>query len=142
MTPDRFAALADAYGGTIARWPAAERDAARAHLAAHPEAAAALAREAGLDAILAGWTVPGPGAALAARIAATAMHGQGRRRRLMLWLSGLGTAATLAGGLATGAGIVALQAPAADQALGPLYQLSVLGAPVEPAEHPATDEGS
>lgn len=142
MTPDRFAALADAYGGSLDRWPAAERDAAHAHLEARPEARALLAQAARLDDALAGWTVPGPGAALAARIMASATHRHARRHRLRLWLSGLGTAATLAGGLAAGAGVVALQAPTADPAAGSFYQLSVLGAPLELAEHPATGDGS
>lgn len=141
MTPDRFAALADAYGGSLDRWPATERDAARAHIAARPEARALLAEAARLDDALAGWTVPGPGAALAARIMTEAARRHAYRRRLRLWLSGLGTAATLAGGLATGAGAMALWAPPADTAGGPLYQLTVLGAPVEPLEH-QTGDGS
>lgn len=142
MTFDRFAALANAYGGSIERWPASERHAARAYLEASPEAHALLAQAAWLDATLASWTVPGPGAALAARITTAATRQHARRRRLLLWLSGLGTATTLAGGLATGAGLVALPAPRADSSTFSLYQLSVLGAPLELGDPSAKGDGS
>jgi len=50
MNLDRFQTLADAYGGSILRWPAVERDAAFAFLAASPdEAAHALAEARTLD---------------------------------------------------------------------------------------------
>lgn len=127
MTPERFADLAEAYGGRIARWPAHEQAQARAHLRERPEADAVLQAAGALDAALAGWTVPGPGSALAARIAA----GRSRRRpqvlRLRLWFSGLGTAAALAGGVAAGAGVVALSMPAPDQAGVSLYAATALG---------------
>lgn len=140
MTSERFAALADSFGGSIERWPAAEQAAARAYLKAHPEALGRLAEAARLDSMLASWTVPGPGAALTARIIDTTRRRHLRRRRLRLWLSGLGTAATLAGGMATGAGVVAFRPPAATAAFGALYQPSMLGAPLEGAEHPAAGD--
>ncbi len=133
MTHQRFVALVEAYGGRVDRWPAAEQAAAFAYLDTHPLTRGLLAQAAPLDAMLACWTVPGPGAVLAARITGMAK----RRRRLRLWLSGLGAAVTLAGGLATGASVVAFQAPPASTAFGFLYQLSVLGTPVELAEHSA-----
>ncbi len=139
MTPGRFAALADAYGGNIGRWPAAERDDARAHLHGHPEAQAALDTAAALDASLAAWTVGGPGPALAARIASAVAHRHAYGRRLRLWFSSLGTAAALAGGVAAGAAVIAVSAPAADQAAEPLYGLSVLGAPLDLTQQPAAD---
>lgn len=132
MTPARFAALADAYGGNIDRWPAVERDDARRHLHGQAEAQTVLDAAAGLDASLAAWTVEGPGPALAARIASTVAHRHAYGRRLRLWFSSLGTAAALAGGVAAGAAVIALSAPAADQATEPLYGLSVLGAPLDP----------
>lgn len=141
MTPERFAALAAAYGGAIDRWPEAERDAAGTHLHAHPEARAALAGAATLDATLAAWTVPGPGAALAARIASATARRRRAGRWLRLWLSGLGTAATLAGGLAAGAVVVAAARPGADPS-GALYELRVLGAPLDPGDPPAPGEGA
>ena len=131
MTPERFRALADAYGGDLGRWPAAEQDAARALLLRQPGMRATLSAAAGLDRALAAWTVPGPGAALAARIAAAAAHRRTHTRRLRLWLSGLGAATALAGGVAAGVLVVTLSVPAEEQAATPLYALSVLGAPLD-----------
>lgn len=54
MDETRFKALTEAYGGDLARWPEAERDAAAAFLAEHPEeAASTLADAAALDQLLA-----------------------------------------------------------------------------------------
>ena len=53
MTHERFEILAHAYGGDIARWPAAERDAAALLMAAEPEFARIVLADAGeLDAAL------------------------------------------------------------------------------------------
>jgi len=53
MTEERFFQILEAYGSDPARWPAAERDAAQAFTAAHPDAAGmALQAEARLDALL------------------------------------------------------------------------------------------
>lgn len=134
MTPERFGTLAAAYGGTIARWPAAEQDAARAWLLVRPEAHAVLAAEDGLDAALAGWVVTGPEAALVGRIASNVPGWHARARQVRLWLSGISTAATLAAGIAAGAWIVGSRVPAADARLGRLYQLTVLGAPLDLGE--------
>lgn len=128
MTPERFAALAAAYGGTIDRWPEAERAAARAFRDAHPEAEAVLAAEAALDAALARWAVPAPGAALVGRIARDAARRRQSPRRLRLWLAGLGLAGALAGGGAIGAVLVARLVPAGGA--GCSQSLTVLGAPV------------
>lgn len=134
MTSERFGTLAAAYGGTIAHWPAAEQDAAWAWLLARPEAHAVLAAEDGLDAALAGWVVPGPGAALAGRIASSVPGWHARARHVRLWLSGMGTAATLAAGIATGAWIVGTRVPAPGAGPGRLCQLTVLGAPLDLGE--------
>ncbi len=54
MDATRFKALTEAYGGDLARWPEAERDAAEAFLAEHPkEAESTLADAAALDQLLA-----------------------------------------------------------------------------------------
>ena len=130
MTPERFAALADAYGGNLDRWPESERSAAQAHLDASWEAQRVVRDAAVLDAALGSWTVQRPGFALAARIAASVSRRQSHLRRLRIWLSGLGAAATLAGGIAAGAAFVSLSAPASDPGIGQLYEVSVLGAPL------------
>jgi hypothetical protein len=131
VTPERFGALADAYGGNIDRWPIAERDAAWLHLRQNPNAEGVLSAAARLDSALAGWTVPGPGAALAARIALTVARRHAHGRRLRLWLSSLGAAAALASGMAAGAIVLMLSVPATDQLSAPMYQLTVLGAPLD-----------
>ncbi len=139
MTPERFAALADAYGGGVARWPAALREAARAHLLLHPEASATLEAANRLDAALAGWTVPGPGAALSGRILMQVASRHRQAGRLRLWFSGLGAAGVLAGGLAAGATFVTLSQPGPEQVGEHLYEVSVLGAPVDPEEPASPD---
>ena len=127
MNPSRFNALADAYGADLERWPEAERAAARAHLRDHPDARSSLAAARDLDLALAGWTMEGPGSALAARIAAIAAP-RTHVRRLRLFLSGLGATAALAG-LAAGAVFVASMAqPGVADADG---TLTVLGAPLD-----------
>jgi hypothetical protein len=131
VTPERFGALADAYGGDIDRWPITERDAAWLHLRQHSDAQAVLSAAARLDTALTGWTVPGPGAALAATIALTVARRHAHGRRLRLWLSSLGAAAALASGMATGAIVLMLSMPATEQVSSPMYELTVLGAPLD-----------
>lgn len=72
MTPERFADLAQAWGSRIARWPAAERDAAEQLLWRTPMLQAVLDREARLDRALDAHTVPAPGPALVAAVEAGA----------------------------------------------------------------------
>ena len=109
LSLERFRALADAYGGVIARWPERERDAAL-RFSAHPEAVAILREAATLDATLDRWRVPAPNAALRDRIVRSAMLPGAITARARLWWSGIGVAAALAG---AGAGIatVAVAAP-------------------------------
>ncbi|MFD2430767.1 hypothetical protein ACFSUK_27275 [Sphingobium scionense] len=65
MTPERFAALADAYGADLRRWPSHEQDAAQAMLATDPaNARDVLARAATLDGLLDRHRVPAPSSAL------------------------------------------------------------------------------
>jgi len=94
LTLARFAELADAYGGEIARWPADMQDAAR-RMADGPEARALLAQAAVLDARLDLWTVPAPSPQLRQAVAASWQAPFGRRVRL--WWSALGLGAALAG---------------------------------------------
>ena len=46
MNLERFAVLAEAYGGDVARWPLVEREAAALLMAARPEATAPVERRA------------------------------------------------------------------------------------------------
>jgi len=105
MTPERFEALAEAYGGDVARWPDAEREAAAAWMAAEPmRAGEILARAGDLDAVLAAYAPPRAMPGLAERIAAGAPR---PRARWTGWLlpagMGAGLAAACAAGLMLGA---------------------------------------
>jgi hypothetical protein len=110
MTRERFTGLAEAYGGQIARWPEAERDAAAALLAAEPEfAGAVLAGPSGLDEALDHWAPMPVRAELRAAVIGAA---PGPRRSVWSWAMGLGLGAGLAGACASGvvAGAVLLGA--------------------------------
>ncbi|HEY0646684.1 MAG TPA: hypothetical protein VGD44_02235, partial [Phenylobacterium sp.] len=73
MTPERFEALAEAYGGDVARWPDAEREAAAAWMAAEPaRVGTILARADDLDAALLAYAPPRAAPGLAERIVAGA----------------------------------------------------------------------
>ena len=139
MNATRFASLAEAYGGDLRRWPAAVQDEARDFLDRHPDARPLLAAASDLDTMLASWTVPAAGAALHARIVAAATSRGAHVRRLRLWFSSLGAAAVLAGGVAAGVAVVELASDPAEQATGSLYELSVLGAPLDLPERAAVD---
>ncbi len=139
MTPERFAVLAGAYGADPDRWPEAEREQALAFQRARPDQAqAVLEREAALDAALACWTVSGPGADLSGRVMAGLSRGRSLRLRWRVFLSGLGAAVTLAGGVAAGISVLALP-QAGDQVSGALYSLTVLGEPIDDADEVAPD---
>jgi len=106
MTPARFAALAEAYGGEIARWPEAERDAAAALLAGEPDfAAPVLAQASGLDGALAQWPSMAASPALRETIIVSAPR---PRRALSVWALRLGLGAGLAGACATGMAVGAV----------------------------------
>jgi hypothetical protein len=106
----RFQALADAYGGVVARWPAAERAAAAA-IAARPEGRSILADALRLDEALDAWRVPAPAVLVRERVLRQA---PGPRPafavRARLWWSGLGVAAALVGAVA-GTAAVAIIGP-------------------------------
>ena len=106
MNRERFAALVDAFGADLRRWPDSERDAARAFRAAQPFVCEPLLAEASrLDAMLDGLDAPHPSAALRERILASAAQARrpsfslGRFRRAAPWLApGAGLAAACAAG--------------------------------------------
>lgn len=101
MTLERFADLAEIYGGDIARWPEAERETARTLLAAQPvRLEAVLADAARLDRLLDLAPAQSADAALLGRLIAAAPRPAGATRR---WLAG--AAAALGLGVAALAGV-------------------------------------
>jgi hypothetical protein len=101
MDAGRFAALANAYGSALHRWPAAEQ-AAASLFAGTEEGHAILAAAGRLDAILGQSRVVAPSPSLHGAIVARAATEvrQGRRRRfwwLGLGLAGVGLAGAVAG---------------------------------------------
>ncbi|MET3667858.1 hypothetical protein [Caulobacter sp. 1776] len=90
MSLERFEDLAEIYGGEIARWPEAEREAARAWLSAHPERASAVLDAASqLDRLLDLAPAQSVDAALLGRLIAAAPQAPNTARR---WIAGLGAA--------------------------------------------------
>lgn len=109
MNLERFQALADAFGGSVARWPADEQDAAWAaltRLGAEADAILAAARD--LDATLDGGERLQPSAALRRRVLDAAPRPRAPRPPLLRWLTGagvgVGLAAAGAAGVAVGVG--------------------------------------
>jgi hypothetical protein len=102
MMIERFQALADAYGGDVARWPADEQADARAFRVANVAQALAILNEASaLDLVLDSGTVASPGPVLRDRI--TALARQARKPvRTLLWASATGLMAACAAGLMLG----------------------------------------
>lgn len=106
MTYERFRQLAEAYGGEIGRWPAAERDEAALFLAQEPDLArSTLAEGADLDLLLDGWRTAPASTALQEAILASAPAPR-RRHGLVNWFwragAGAGLAAACAAGLVLG----------------------------------------
>lgn len=113
MTPERFEALAEAYGGDPARWPATERDAAAALMADRPAwAQAVLAEAAALDGLLSALPAPRAPAELVARIVRGA---PAPRRPWRRWFVPAAMGAGLAAATAAGV-LVGVQLGAADVA--------------------------
>lgn len=101
MSLDRFAELADIHGGDVGRWPEAEREAARALLAAEPfRLEAVLADAARLDRLLDLAPAQSADAALLGRLIAAAPRPASASLR---WLAGAGAALGL--GVAALAGV-------------------------------------
>lgn len=114
MDAQRFEILAEAHGGLISRWPAAEQDAAYAWLAEAPEAAQAVLAEAlALDEALDVLRPPSPSTALRDAILAAA-PAPTRRWTLARWLTGAGIGAALAAASAAGVvvGVQVAEGPA------------------------------
>ena len=103
MTKEEFQALAETYGGEVARWPAALREDAALLAAAEPAfVQATLAREASLDAALDALPRTQASTALYDRILAGAPAARRRSRFWRLWLAPAGVGAALAGVAAAG----------------------------------------
>jgi len=101
MTVERFADLAEIYGGDVARWPEAEREVARALLAAEPvRLEVVLADAARLDRLLDLAPAQSADAALLGRLIAAAPRPASAMQR---WLAGAGAALGL--GVAALAGV-------------------------------------
>ena len=100
MTQERFEALADAFGGDMARWPDAEREAAKVYAEAHPEPADAILKAAAaLDAVLRSGAEDTPSAALFDRIIA---DGEALRRPAAPAWAAMAAAVMLTVGLGAG----------------------------------------
>lgn len=102
MSAARFAALTDAYGGDLGRWPADARIAAFA-IARTAQGHDMLAEAAALDAALDRFTVPEPSMRLSDRIMASAPQPRRAWARATRWrwagFGGIGLAGTAAGAL-------------------------------------------
>ncbi len=106
----RFRDLAAAYGGVIARWPEAYRDAAML-LVRSPEGQRILAEASSLDTALDSWRAAAPSIALRHRVLGSApVKGKAFVHRARLWWSGIGIAAAV-GGAVAGSAAVAMIAP-------------------------------
>jgi len=110
MDARRFAALAQAYGGSLHRWPRGEHAAAR-RFAEGAEGRAVLARAERLDALLDRHHAEAPAAALHGAIVAKAATQvrQGRHRRL--WWLGFGLAGIGLAGAVAGLALVTVVTP-------------------------------
>lgn len=103
MSVERFADLAEVYGGDVARWPEAERETARALLASQPvRLETVLAQATRLDRLLDLAPAQSVDSALLGRLIAAAPQPVSSARR---WLAGLGAALGL--GAAALAGVAA-----------------------------------
>ncbi len=119
MSLERFAALADAFGADMRRWPATDRAAAQDLAQMSPSARACLAEADALDAVLDQSRVTAPSAELYQRILAQAPTSKtirlrpaaSARSRLVRWLSGLGAVGVLTCGAVAGAAVVAVSGP-------------------------------
>jgi len=133
MTAERFLALVAAWGADSRRWPADERVAAEAFMAARPEIARPALDEAdAVDALLHASRAPAPSAALRDRVLASAADaGLRARRDGRRWLDRVGLALGAGWAAAACAGVVAGivvtgHFTAAAEADAVLYQASLL----------------
>jgi hypothetical protein len=115
LSRERFEGLAEAYGGDVARWPAAVREDAAVLIAGDPDfARAVLVQASRLDVALDDWAPPQVRHALRDAIVAAAPRLR-PRSRLAAWAARLGLGAALACACASGvAAGVLLSTPAND----------------------------
>lgn len=110
MDARRFAALAQAYGGDLRRWPEAERMAGTVFAASG--AGKAILRQAGtLDALLDSYRVDAPDKALHGSILQAAGRHLVQRRRQWFWWLGLGLAGIGVAGAVAGLALVTIVTP-------------------------------
>ncbi|RAZ76059.1 hypothetical protein [Mesorhizobium atlanticum] len=110
MDAGRFAALADAYGGALHRWPPAEQ--AAAVLFAETEQGRAILQRAGrLDAMLDRHRVEVPSAALHRAVVARAATEVRQERRRRFWWLGFGLAGVGLAGAVAGLALVTVVNP-------------------------------
>lgn len=108
MDQQRFEALAEAYGGDLARWPQEERAAASTYLAAQPDLAEPVLMAAqALDAVLADAAIEAPSDALYENILASGIGARPARRPV--WAA---AAAAIMLTVGMGTGWLATPAPA------------------------------
>lgn len=108
MDGERFAAVAEAYGGDLRLWPEDERPAASARLSGDPRAERLLDEQRRLDDVLHAWRPMIPSRELRDAVLAGAgrslrIKAAGRRRRAAVWMSGAGLATAAVAGLLVGA---------------------------------------
>jgi hypothetical protein len=147
MTPDRFAALAAAYGADLDRWPETDRDAARQHLSDTPQAASVLSRERDLDVALAAYGVAAPTADRQRQVVTALRRRRAERENRGRWLSRLGMLGALAAGAALGVSAMSLlylqpaNAPNGEAA-NPLYEQTSFGDLTSSDDFGAVEKGS
>ena len=101
MNAARFAALAEAFGGRLERWPDSDR-AVAAIFAATDEGRVILDRAARLDRLLDGYVVKAPDASIHKRIIEKTMPAMAVHRRLQRWWAGFGLVGVGLAGVLTG----------------------------------------
>lgn len=134
MNLDRFQTLADAYGGSILRWPAAEQDAAFAFLAASPDAAAqALAEARDLDEVMDAAHRLAPSRDLRERVLDSAPRARPVRAPARRWFAGagvgVGLAAVAVAGLMLGVNLSVSSAGEDAMLLAAVYSAGLADAP-------------
>jgi hypothetical protein len=104
MTPERFQELTEIYGGDIRRWPPPEQAEAVAFSRDYPHLARpALEAAVKLDALLSGYRIAEPDAALREKIIAASGTSRSGWKRARLWWQGTGIAGIGLAGAITGA---------------------------------------
>jgi hypothetical protein len=126
MSVERFAALAQAYGSGLDRWPEEHR--APAEVIAATQAGHAILMQArSLDLVLDAYRVEQPSAALAGRIVAESGRRRDHRRRILRWWAGLGLVGVSLAGAIAGAMAATAILPRADTDPGMVADTGVWG---------------